>query len=160
MAAIAPIIGILGTAVSFMGSIAQSNALNAQAQATQQQAAYQAQVLRQQGQEQLAASQRKSLDDKRQAQYVQGRLQAQAAAGGGGADDPTIIKLSSDIAAQGEYNALADLYSGQSAKVAAINQGNLAIYQGDINAMALRSRADATLLGGIGGLFGSLAKFG
>jgi hypothetical protein len=69
-----------------------------------------------------------------------------------------VIKLSSDIAAQGEYNALSALYSGQSQNVALRNQANLDIYTGAAKASALRSQADYTLLGGIGGLAGSLGK--
>jgi hypothetical protein len=158
MAPLAIPLMIVGAAVSFMGTIAQSNALKQQAEAEQQAANYKAAEEQRLGQQQVASAQRTALDEKRKSAYVQSRLQAVSAASGGGASDPTVIKLSSDIAAQGEYNALSALYSGQSQNVALQNQANLDIYTGAAKASALRSQADYTLLGGIGGLAGSLGK--
>jgi hypothetical protein len=167
-------IGIIGGLFSFMGAMASANAARQQAQALEYQAIaevqaadYKAKQEERVGQEQRAAAQRKGLEEKRKETYLQSHLQATAAASGGGADDPTIVKLSSDIAQQGEYNALSQMWSGESQAVGLENQARLDRYSGRTRASALnaeasaaRSKADATILGGVGGLFGSFAKFG
>jgi hypothetical protein len=141
-----------------MGTIAQANAMRAQAQAEQQAANYKAQVENQQAQEDRAAAQRRALAEREKTQYAQSQLQALAAASGGGADDPTIIKLSSDIAAHGEYNALADMYTGESKGVDLENQANLDVYSGAMKADAMRAKANSTIMGGFGGLFTGIGK--
>jgi hypothetical protein len=167
-------IGIIGGLFSFMGAIASANAARQQAQALEYQAQaeiqaaeYKAKQEERVGQEQRAAAQRQALDEKEKEKYVQSHLQATAAASGGGADDPTIVKLSSDIAQRGEYNALSKMWSGESQAVGMENQAKLDRYSGYVRATALadqaaatRTKADATILGGIGGLFGAGAKFG
>ena len=158
IAGLAPVLSAVGSVVGFMGSIASANAMQAEAQAAQQQAQYKAKIDQIQGQQQVAAAQRKSQDQKLQTQYAESRLQALAAGGGGGADDPTIIKLGQDIAGQGEYNALSSLYTGQSAQWAYNTQSGLDIYQGNLEAMSLNSRANATILGGFGGLVSGLGR--
>ena len=158
IAGIAPIFGALGSVVSFMGSIASANAMQAQAEAVQQQAQYKAKIDQIQGQQQVAAAQRKAQDQALQTKYAESRLQALAAGSGGGATDPTIINLGSNIAGQGEYNALSALYSGQSSQWAYNTQSGLDIYQGNLDSMALNSRANATILGGFGGLVSGLGR--
>lgn len=153
-------IGIIGGLFSFLGSIASANAARSQADAEIQAANYRAGEEERLGKEELAVGSRKSIDEHRKTALIQSELQAKAAASGGGAADPTIIKLASDIEGQGEYNALSQLWTGQSHKVALDNQAALDRYSGQMRAKALRDKADATILGGIGGLFGSFARFG
>ena len=57
-----------------------------------------------------AAAQRQAIEDRRQARLAQSRLQALA---GGAGNDPTVVKLSSDIAGEGELRALTSLYQGE-----------------------------------------------
>lgn len=147
---------IAGTALSFVGTLAQASALNEQATAEQQAAAYKAREEQRVAQENRAAAQRKALQTRREGEYTQSKLQAAAAASGGGADDPTIIKLSSDIAGQSEYSALSEMFTGESRAIGLENQAQLDIYSGNVRANALRSRANQTILGGFGGLFGAL----
>lgn len=157
---IAPVIGIIGSVVSFMGTLASANAMKQQAEAERQAAEYKAKMEEQQAQEERAVAQRKALGERRSEDIQQSRLQALAAASGGGADDASVVKLGSDLAAQGEYNALARMYTGASRGVDLENQAALDRYSGEARASALRSRANATILGGVGGLVGSLARFG
>jgi hypothetical protein len=56
-----------------------------------------------------ASGQRRAAEERRQARLVESALQARA----GGGLDPTIVKLQSDIAGEGEYRALAALYEGE-----------------------------------------------
>jgi hypothetical protein len=57
-----------------------------------------------------AAAQRQAIEDRRQARLAQSRLQALA---GGAGNDPTVVKLSSDIVGEGELRALTSLYQGE-----------------------------------------------
>lgn len=167
-------IGMVGGLFSFMGAMASANAQQQQAQALEYQAQaeiqaanYKAKQEERVGQEDRAAAQRQALDTKEKTSYLQSHLQATAAASGGGAADPTIINLSGDIAKHGEYSALSQMWSGESQAVGLENQAGLDRYTGYVRATALadeaaakRTQADATILGGIGGLFGSAARFG
>jgi hypothetical protein len=59
-----------------------------------------------------AIGQRGAQEERRKAALVASRLQAVA---GGGASDPTVVKLASDIAGEGEYRAMTALYEGEEA---------------------------------------------
>lgn len=59
-----------------------------------------------------ASSQRDAIEQRRQARLVQSRALAVAAASGGGADDPGVVNIISDIAGEGEYRAMTALYNG------------------------------------------------
>lgn len=60
-----------------------------------------------------ATSQRQAMEERRQARLLNSRALAVAAASGGGADDPSIVNLMSDIDGEGAYRALAALYEGE-----------------------------------------------
>ncbi len=91
----------------------------------------------------IAASQRQAMELRRQTKLVESRAIAVAAAGGGGASDPTIIGLISKIHGEGAYRAGVALYQGEDAarslrmKAAAVN------YEGSIAADALESQGNA-----------------
>ena len=59
-----------------------------------------------------AASQRKAMEEKRQARLVASRAQAVGAATGG-ALDPTVVNAMADIEGEGEFRALTALYEGE-----------------------------------------------
>lgn len=96
-----------------------------------------------------AASQRGSADELRKSRLIQSRAQAIAAASGAGATDTTVTDIIDNIAGEGQYRSMLDLY------------------QGDENARNLRLRGSAALEGGkqaqTGGYYsaaGSLLKTG
>lgn len=60
-----------------------------------------------------ATSQRQAMEERRQARLLQSRSLAVAAASGGGADDPTVVNIMSDLEGEGEYRALTALYEGE-----------------------------------------------
>lgn len=151
-------LGIIGAITSAVGTIANASAMSAQAGAEQTAANYKADMENRQAMEQRAAAQRSALDQRKKTALVQSRLQADAAASGGGATDPTILKLGSDIAGQGEYNALSEIYSGESRATGLENQGALDRYSGAARASSLQSRSFSTILGGLGGLAGDIYK--
>jgi hypothetical protein len=133
------LIGALaGAAGTVASGIASKNAADYQAE--QQEAA---------GKEELAASQRDALEKKREANILNSRQLALAAASGAGAgsDAPTIVQLMSSTAGEGDYNARTSLYGGFSRKAG-------------LNAAAAGSRmsGNASLLGGVLGGFGQAAS--
>lgn len=76
--------------------------------ADQQARARAAQYEQQAGQE-VAASQRKAIEERRRARLLSSKLQARA---GGGASDPGVVALDAGIVGEGEYRALTELYFG------------------------------------------------
>lgn len=77
-------------------------------------AEFKAAQLEQNAGQQNAAAQRMAMEKRRQARYAQSRALAVAAASGGGSD-PGVIDIISDLAQEGEYRALADIYQGEEA---------------------------------------------
>jgi hypothetical protein len=100
------VISLVSTALSAVGTVAGGVAAKNQAdfQAEQQEMA---------GKEEFAASQREANEKRKEATYVQSRQQALAAASGGGAADPTIVRLMTQTAQQGEMNAQTARYVGE-----------------------------------------------
>lgn len=60
-----------------------------------------------------AASQRRAIEQKRQADLLSSRAIAVAAASGASVDDPTVLNILADIEGEGEYRALTALYEGE-----------------------------------------------
>ncbi len=100
-----------------------------------------------------AAAQRKAIESRRQANLAGSRLQALSAAGGG-ASDPTIVDLAEGIAGKGEYNAMTDLYNGQSDANALTEKGNLAAYEGAAKKKAAYTQAYGSILSSAGSMYG------
>jgi hypothetical protein len=99
----AQFVAIAGAVISVMSSFQKGRQAKADANF---QAAQQEQMA---GQER-AAAQRQAIEERRQARLANSRLQALAAGGG---NDPTVVKLASDITGEGELRALTSLYQGE-----------------------------------------------
>src|ERR1700749_4508237 len=98
-------LGAVASVISAIGGIASGVAANNEAK-------FEAQQQEAQGKEAFASSQRDADQKRKEAEIVNSRAQALAAASGGGADDPTIVQLMTQTTGQGEYNAQADLFKG------------------------------------------------
>lgn len=135
------LIGLVGTGLSAAGTIAAGKAErdNQNFIAKQEEA---------KAKEEFAASQREAEQAKREARFAQSRQQALAASSGGGSgsDAPTIVKLMSDTAAQGELNAASSLYGGQQRAIGLRD-----------SAKARRRSGKASFLGSVLGGFGQAA---
>lgn len=133
--AIAPAITAGGTLLSGVAGAAAAN--------------NEAKQMEAKGKEEFAASQREAQEKRREAALVQSRQQAVAAASGAGAgmDAPTIVKLMTDTAGQGEFNAQTVRYGGE-------NRRN-ALFAAASNR---RASGRASLLGSVFSSFGTLAK--
>lgn len=199
IAALPLIMTVASTAFTVMGSLsdaanakassrAQQNILNMQAaqaklvsdrNATmlQDQKNYDAAQQESQANSAAATGQRASIEEQRKMRLAQSRAQAVGAASGAGALDPTALNIDSKIAGEGTYNALTQLYAGdteaQSLKTGAalsryegktgaemtryggaqdaqnlIYQGNVARAEGNMAAQSARMKAAGSLFSG------------
>ncbi|NTF54423.1 hypothetical protein G6L12_05880 [Agrobacterium rhizogenes] len=99
--------------------------------------------------EELASSTREAQQNRTEADLAMSRQQALAASSGGGAgsDAPTIVKLMSDTAAQGELNADTTIYGGQQRAAGLMD-----------SAKGRRAAGKASFLGSVLGGFGQAAS--
>lgn len=113
-----------------------------------------AQMMRQRGGQEFAASQREMLNEKKKEKLVQSALQARSAAQGG-ASDPSVIKAAGDIAAEGKYRQMTALYKGEDIQNYLENAARVKNYEGaefrragEIAKRSSRMQAFTSLLGG------------
>jgi hypothetical protein len=99
-----------GIGVTAFGAVVNIAGQQKAKKAGQADAAFEAEQLRRQADISRATGQRVAEEERRSARLLESALQARA---GGGGLDPTIVKLQSDIAGEGEYRALAALYEGE-----------------------------------------------
>ena len=173
-------LALIGTAVSVIGSVVgavgQYSAASDQAAALRQQAVYQQNIANynkqidyQQAQQERAVAQRASMEQQQLGKRRLSTLQAYAAASGGGASDPTIISLASDVAGTSEYAALMQTYKGEQTARNYEAQGNIGVYAANANASGLNDQANVVksnatgrlasgIISGVGGIFGDLSK--
>lgn len=104
---------VIGGMASYEGSRIAGQGAAAGGALAQTEAAFEAQQLRQQADNVVGASQLEAIDIKRQVALVNSRAMAVAAAGGG-AKDPTVMRLIANNAAFGAFNAASAVYSGES----------------------------------------------
>lgn len=98
-----------------------------------------------------AASQREAMIDARKTALLLSRGVAVAAAGGGATNDPTVVKLMGDIAAEGAYRSAIDIYQGEE-KARQFDMSAAAKRNEGENAAAMgESKANAYRMAGIGG---------
>lgn len=147
--------GILGTGIGF-GEILSAGGMLLSMKSGMDQAAYQeavakaeAEALKQRSNEEAAAGQRAAETKRRQAALVGSRARALAASSGTLATDPTEIDAESDIAGQGEYNALAALYEGMAASRASQFQADIDLFKARRIRSAAPWSAAGTLFSGL-----------
>lgn len=120
-ATLATIAQIGGTILSGIGALQSLSGGNQQAKGIQAAAVQAA------GQER-AKSQYAAQEQRRQAALVSSRARAVAGASGGGATDPTIVDITSELAGEGEYRALTAMYEGEDRARGIVSQGNADAY--------------------------------
>jgi len=98
-------------AVAGLGLTAAGSIIGANSKAKELRS--QADQLEQQALLDRASSQRKAIEERRQADIMVSRGRAVAAAGGGGVDDPSVVNALAAIQGEGEYRALTALYEGE-----------------------------------------------
>ena len=162
MAGIGVIAGVIGAGLNLIGSFAAANAQKQQGEAERQAAYYKAQQEERRAMQERAVAGVESRRQRRETSLLQSQLQARAASSGGGAglNDPSVISLASGIEGEGEYRALSQMWLGETRGRNLEDQANLDRFVGDQRKRAADASAKSTILGGFGGLFGSLARFG
>lgn len=98
--------GQIGTGLSALGTLYGGIRSNQAAKA-------EAKQMKQKGDEELAISQRRASERRKEKERAQSRALAVAGASGAGTRDPTVTQIMAGIENQGEYNALTELYTGQ-----------------------------------------------
>jgi hypothetical protein len=106
-----------------------------------------------------ASAQREAVEQRRQARLANSTLRARA--GGGGAD-PTIVRLSQDIAGEGELRALTAMYEGEERARGMETAATGKRMGGAAAAQAGNIGAFSTVLGGVGSMYsnGLFDKYG
>lgn len=144
---------IATTAISAASTIAGGNA-------AYENSKYVAGQYKRNAQQERAASQRSALETRKNARLAQSTLQARAAASGGGADDPTVLGLSSDIAERGEYQSLMEMFTGESRARGLMDAAASTRAEGKFARNASRMKALGTIIGGAGSAFGQFGNVG
>lgn len=98
----------------------------------------------------LAVGSREAAAQDRETALAISRAQAVAAASGGGAVDPTVLKIIGDIAARGSENVQMELYNAGEEARGLRNQAAMTAYEGKQARKAGTIRAATTLMSGVG----------
>lgn len=159
--------GPAGTALSVLGAIGQGNAAMAQGEAANRLAKYQAAQLKQNAGQVRAVGQREGEAALRESLLLQSRAQAVAAASGGGALDPTVLKLIGGVAAEGQTAADTERYNAETQAQGLLAEANATRYSGKIammNAKQARNaaymKAVTSVLSGASGFTGAFSSGG
>lgn len=126
-----------------------ADSMEAQAEADQKRAAMNAQWAERRAVEERAAAQSAAGNELRTARIAQSRLGAVAGASGGGASDPTVMKLWEGIQAEGDQNAARVQAAGDQKATGMGYQAALDRWSADGNAAIKRTGARGTLIGGM-----------
>lgn len=115
-------------------------------------AEFKAKQLRDSSGQVFAGAQRTAMNEERKSTLLQSRALALAAASGGGASDPGVVKLISSIAGEGSYRKATALYEGEDRArllrmqaAASDYEGQVAEEAGQLQAQAYRTQGDAYL---------------
>jgi hypothetical protein len=104
---------ITGSVLEMEGHRAAGDAARVTGQRRNVAAQFEAQQLEQQAGQTLAAQQRVAIEERRKAELLASRALAVAGASGGGASDPTVVRLIAGIKGEGSYRASVALYRGE-----------------------------------------------
>ncbi len=102
-------LGMLSTGLGAAGTLYSGLQAKADAEA-------EARQLKAKGDEEQAIGQSRAMQARREKDLARSRIQAMAAASGGGADDTSITNLMQGVEQQGNYNSMLELYQGNSGR--------------------------------------------
>lgn len=146
MAMAAAIAQLSGAAISAYGTIAGGKAAREMGEI--EKAQYYEKALKVE-----AVAQREAIAERDKAGLYKSRAKAVTAASGFASDDPGATRIQHDLDAQGEYNAMAALYSGYQQSKDLRNQGNVAEADGENAYKASKVSALTNLLQTGGSMF-------
>ena len=140
LAQVGTVLTLGATAIGAMASIQAGNAAKAAGARAQQGAEIEAKQLERMAGQERSAGQRRASEERRRLRFAQSRLQAVAAASGGGAITPTTETLMGALESEGAYRSLFALYEGEEVAAGRQVQASAARYGGASEAMAGRIR--------------------
>lgn len=132
-----------GTAISLMGANQAADAKVAAADAKATSLEYRAQQFQQKAGQERASGQRAAIEQRRKQRLVSSRALALGAAGGGGID-PGLADILGDLAEEGEFRVLTELYTGEERARGAEMQAEADRFEASETRRAGRIEAQAT----------------
>ncbi|WP_375460023.1 hypothetical protein [uncultured Enterovirga sp.] len=151
-------LGLVSGGLSLMGSSDAAEGQRDQAESTARAQEMQAAAQERRANEERAASQREAIARDRKTELTLSRTQAVAASSGAGADDPTVLDLVGDTAAEGEYGELTALYEGHARATTLDDQATISRFTADRTRRAGPIAARATMLSGLSSFASSVGR--
>lgn len=142
------VLGPLALAASVASTIVGGFGALASGAAAESEAKFKAEQYRNKANEERAAGQRQMFEKRRETDFAQSKLIANAAAASGDTTDTGVLNLGGDIAARGEYGALTELYKGENAARGSEDAASAVILAGKNARTASYWKAGGTLLEG------------
>jgi len=142
---------VVGTAVTVMSVVKAGQAREAMADFDEEQ-------LKSQGLHEKALADKQALEERRKAKLLESKAIARAVAGGAMATDPGVLDITTDIAEEGEYNALMALWEGEERAKGRRTQAAAARMEGKEIKRATKTKAISTAISGAGSAYSSWAK--
>jgi hypothetical protein len=149
----------ISTVATLAGSVMQMGALNAQADAQEKIAQFNANEKTVQANREQAAGHVRADMERREARAVAAKVRAGFGASGIETTSGTPLLLDSDVMAEGEYRANIEISDAQNKERTLKEAAKADIFEGKVRAASSRSQAKASLLGGIGSAFGGVAQY-
>lgn len=146
MAWLGTVLSVAGPILSVVGHLSSAAEARRQGKQVAAARAYEAAQLEQNAGQERAAAQRRALEQRRRAMLVASRAQALAAASGGDVSDVTVEKIISDIAGEGEYRALLELYEGEERARRMQMGADVARLEGETAGIAAKGRAKGEII--------------
>lgn len=148
-----------GTILSLASAVNQASTYNKYGAAQDGAAQFRAAQLEQQAGQERASAQRTAMEARRRAKLAASRAQALSASSGAGALDPTVLKLMSGIAGEGELAADNALYQGEERAIGLQTSAAANRYEGSQARRAGEIRANTSILGGVASAAQGLARY-
>mgnify|MGYP001570328437 CR=1 FL=1 len=143
-------------AMNVLGTALQSGGEKQAGRDEKAAADFQAAQLRVNAGQAVAASQIDAANETRKSKLLQSRALALAAASGGGAVDPSVMKIISGLAGEGKLASLTQLYAGDERARAMNSQAAATEYEGVLKKKAYDTKARGTILSGAKSIYDTL----
>lgn len=150
----------ISAGLSLAGSFAQASAMNAQAEAQEKIAEFNAREKEIEAARRQAEGQLRGQLEERDAQSLAARGRAAFAEIGVDTSTGTPLLLEQELIKEGAFRRNLEIASAQNDQRSLNESAKGERYEGKVRAAASRAQARASLLSGIGNAFGSVAKFG
>lgn len=149
---------LISAVVGLVGSMAQASAMNAQADAQEKIAEFNAKQQQIEGNRRQAEGALRGEMEQKEAQSLAGRARAGFAQAGVDTSSGSPLLLEQDLIGEGVFRQMAAVSEGANQQRSLHESAKGEIFEGKVRAMASRAQARASMLSGIGSVFGALGK--